>query len=319
VKSALIFPGQGSQKVGMAAAFINGYKAGHDVVSEIEDAISIPLLKIIEEGSLEDLTQAEIVQPAIFAVSMSCIAVLEHEYGYIIKKHCKYLAGHSLGEYSALCVAGVFSVADCAKIVCKRGELMAKAINEKPDEHCMVALLGVCATDIEDIVASYSSGHNVCVIANDNSPTEVVISGHRNAVGSVIDIVKKSTKLIRAVSLKTAGAFHSPLMANVAIEFDAYLHENINCRCFDIPVIMNLDAVPLSQKEEVYKRLIQQITGRVCWRQTCQLLADDPDIDVIAEVAPGNILSNMLKRTYRNQSIMSLETVAQLEDFVNSK
>jgi [acyl-carrier-protein] S-malonyltransferase len=314
VAGALIFPGQGAQKVGMASAFINGFKAGLEVVEEVEEAISFKLSRVVADGPIEELTRTENVQPAIFMVSMACVRVLEEEYGYVVEKRCKMLAGHSLGEYAALCAAGAFSIADAARIVRRRGELMAGDAHCDNNAYCMAALLGVCAPDIEAVISRYNSGDSVCVIANDNSPSEVVISGHRKAVTTAAEEIKQSFDKVRVIELNTSGPFHSPLMAKAAIEFDRYLSEHHKfCDDLTVPVIMNVDAKPLTEKKKIHEYLVRQIIGRVLWRETSELLVNDPDIDKISEIAPGRILTKMMKRMYPDANITALETVTQME------
>lgn len=314
--SAFIFPGQGSQKVGMAAAFVNGYKSGMEVMEEIEDAISFKISKLIDEGPIEELTKTENAQIAIFSVGVMCVNILEKEYGFNIAKECRYLAGHSLGEYTALCAAGVFSVSDAAKLVRFRGELMSKACSN-PEDYLMSALIGVCAADIEDIVRPYQSGRNICVIANDNSASQVVISGHKNAVLAVSEEAKQAGAT-KAIPLNTSGPFHSPLMVKASIEFDKGLNE-FNCNDFKVPVIMNVSAEPLGDKDEVQNYLVRQMTSRVKWRETINLLVNDPEIDRIVEIAPGKVLTMMTKRAHPNANVLNLETVSQIEEFIKSE
>ena len=318
MSSAFIFPGQGSQKIGMASAFMNGYKAGMETMEEIEDAISFKLSDLIENGTLEELTKTENAQPAIFAVSMMCIKILEREYGYNFKTRAKYFAGHSLGEYSALCAAGVFSIGDAARLVRFRGELMSKAFPNSQD-CAMVALIGISADDIENLAEEYQSGQSVCVIANDNSDTQVVVSGNRKAVTEFVEKAKAETKLTKAIELHTSGPFHSPLMAKAAIEFDKKISSDFVPKDFIVPVIMNVTAKPLSSKDEVGEYMVRQITSRVRWRETMRLLVNDPDVTEIVEVAPGKVLSNMLKRSNPEANTFALETVSQIEDFIKKE
>lgn len=264
------------------------------------------------------MTKTENAQPAIFAVSMMCVKILEKEYGYNFSKECKYFAGHSLGEYSALCASGVFSISDMAKLVRFRGELMSRAFPDK--QSCaMVALIGISADDIEDLASKYQSGQNVCVIANDNSNSQVVISGTRSTVLEFVEEAKKTTNLTKAIELNTSGPFHSPLMAKAAIEFDKKLSSDFIPGEFSIPVIMNVFATPLSSKSEVKEYMVRQMTGRVRWRETVQLMADDSEITKIIEIAPGKVLSNMLKRAIPGVNTFSLETVSQIEEFIKSE
>lgn len=318
MKNAFVFPGQGSQKNGMASAFMNGYKTGMETMEEIEDAISFKLSDLIENGTIEELTRAENAQPAIFAVGMMCIRILENEYGYNFAKRCKYFAGHSLGEYTALCAAGVFSLRDAAKLVRYRGALMSRAFPDI-ENYSMVALIGICADDIEELVADYGAGQSICVIANDNSDTQVVISGHKTAVYEFVEKAKLVTNIKKVIELKTSGAFHSPLMAQVAVDFDAILASSFDAHDFKIPVIMNVTAQPLTNKDEVKWQMVKQITNRVRWRETTQMITNDTEIEKVIEVAPGKVLSNMLQRAYPNANTFALDTVAQIEEFIKAE
>jgi [acyl-carrier-protein] S-malonyltransferase len=315
--SVLIFPGQGSQKVGMSASLVNGFRTGMSVMEEIEDAISFKISKLIDEGPLEELTKTENAQIAIFSVGMVCVRVLEKEYGFCLPKKCKYLAGHSLGEYTALCAAGVFSISDAARLVRMRGEIMSNACSN-PEEFLMVALLGVCASDIKDLVKPYQTGRNICVIANDNSPTQVVISGHRKTVLSVSEDAKKTKGAVKAIPLNTSGPFHSPLMAQASIQFDQLLSNGFEYKDFQIPVIMNGYARPLTKRENIHSYLLKQMTGKVRWRETMELMINDQDVDRIVEIAPGKILSSMAKRAYPSANIFNIETVSEIEEFIKS-
>ncbi len=318
MSNAFIFPGQGSQKIGMASAFINGFKTGMEVMEEIEDAISFKLSKLIEEGPIEELTKTENAQPALFASSIVIVKVLEREYGYDIRKNCKYLAGHSLGEYTALCASGVFSISDTAKLVRFRGELMANAFPNRED--CsMTALIGISADDIEGLISKYQNGKNLSVIANDNSDTQVVISGTKIGVSSFIEEAKEKLRITKAIELNTSGPFHSPLMAKASIAFDKKLSSNFIPSEFEIPVIMNVSAKPFSNKDEVKEYMVRQMTSRVRWRESMQLLINDSDVEKIVEIGPGKVLSNMLKRSFPEVSSFNLETVAQIEEFIKSE
>ncbi|MBQ2176115.1 MAG: ACP S-malonyltransferase [Alphaproteobacteria bacterium] len=318
MKNVFVFPGQGSQKIGMASSFMNGYKAGMETMQEIEDAISFKLADLIENGTMEELTKAENAQPAIFAVGMMCVRILENEYGYNLARRCKYLAGHSLGEYTALCASGVFSLSDAAKLVRRRGELMSQAFPDS-ENYSMVALIGVCVDDIEELISDYRTGKQICVIANDNSDSQVVISGHRKAVSEFVEKAKAETQLKKAIELQTSGAFHSPLMAPIAIEFDKVLASGFVVHDFKIPVIMNVTAQPLNNKDEVKIKMTSQITGRVRWRETMRLVTNDAEVTKVVEVAPGKVLTNMLKRANPEMNTCTLETVAQIEEFIKAE
>jgi [acyl-carrier-protein] S-malonyltransferase len=286
-------------------------------MEEIEDAISFKISRIIDEGPIEELTKTENSQPAIFATGMACVVILEREYGYEISKNAKYVAGHSLGEYTALCTAGAMSISDAAKLVKIRGTLMATACVDR-ENYAMVALLGVSSEVIEPLVAPYQSGRNICVIANDNSNSQVVISGHKKAIAAVCEEARHCG-LVKSIELGVSGPFHSPLMSKAAIEFDKVLVDVTSYRDCNIPVIMNTTAAPLIRKEDLHSNLVGQITGCVRWRETIDLLMNDGDIDEIIEIAPGRTLSKMLKRSYSEANVRSLETVAQIEEFAECR
>jgi [acyl-carrier-protein] S-malonyltransferase len=286
------------------------------VMEEIEEAISFKISEIIAEGPVEELTKTENAQPAIFATGMACVAILEKEYGYEIARNVKYMAGHSLGEYTALCAAGAMSISDTAKLVRKRGKLMAAACPDR-ENYAMVALLGVGSGVIEPLVAPYQSGRNICVIANDNSESQVVISGHRKAVEAVCKEAGHFG-LAKAIELNVDGPFHCPLMSQAAIEFDEVLANVTTYRDCNIPVIMNFTASPIIRRGDLPSSLVGQITGRVRWRETTDLLMNDREIDEIIEIAPGRTLSKMLKRNYNEANVRSLETVAQIAEFAKS-
>ncbi|MDR1391131.1 MAG: ACP S-malonyltransferase [Holosporales bacterium] len=318
MSNAFIFPGQGSQKVGMASSFMNGYKAGMEVMEEIEDSVGSKLSGLIEDGPIEKLTKTENAQLAIFAVSMMCVKILEIEYGYDLFKKCKYLAGHSLGEYSALCAAGTISISDAARLVYFRGKLMASAFPASGD-CAMVALLGISVADIEELILQYQSGQNICVIANDNSDSQVVVSGNRLAVSDFVRKAKETTCVVKAIELNTNGPFHSPLMAKAAIKFDKKLSSDFTFSDFKIPVITNTLARPLTDKADIHGHLVKQMTDRVRWRESIKFMLDDPEIDKIIEIAPGRVLSTMLKRDSCDADVFSLETVSQVENFMKSE
>lgn len=342
---AFIFPGQGVQKIGMGSSIFNGFRCGMDVLREVDDAISFKISNLIFDGSLAELTLSKNAQPAIFAVSMAIVAVLEKEFGFDVAKNVQYLAGHSLGEYSALCVAGACSVFDGARLVRLRGELMSEfggakgqKIQEKHQEskndvettknnqskegkECgketkflMAAILGLGVGDVEKLVLPYQTADNVCVIANDNSSKQVVVSGHFDAVSKVAMEAKKfgATKVL---PLNTSGPFHSPLMAAASIEFDKFLAKDFKFAAIKTPVIMNNTAMPLREEDSLPDMLVSHITKRVRWRESMEFLVE-AGVEKIVEIGPGKVQSSILKRTYPDMNTFSIETVGQIEDFV---
>ncbi len=312
---AFIFPGQGSQKVGMASVFTNAFKTGYETLQEIEDAVSIKISDVIENGPIEELTKTQNAQLAIFAVSMICFRVLEREFGLDVSNSCKYLAGHSLGEYSALCASGCIDLQSCAKLVRFRGELMANAFPDTSD-CAMAAVIGLKIEDIEDVVEPYSTGERLCVIANDNSSSQVVLSGHKDKVLEAGDKLKQEKGAFKVIQLNTSGPFHSPLMTNAMIELDDYISSNITFNKLKVPVIMNIVGKQITDSSEIHALLLNQITGRVQWRKTMDIIVNDKNVDKIVEVAPGKVLSSMAKRDYPERDFVNLESISQIEAFM---
>jgi [acyl-carrier-protein] S-malonyltransferase len=300
----------------MAAALINGYRAGMELMAEIEDAISFKLSNLMENGPLDELTSTENAQPAIFATGMMCVKILEKEYGFSLGRECKYLAGHSLGEYTALCASGVFTVSQTARMLRYRGQLMSKSF--AGGEGLMLALVGIGAEDVARFTVPYDSGRNICVIANDNSPIQVVLSGHKTAVLAVSEKVIDEYKSVKAIPLSTSAPFHCPLMAQAAIEFDEMLSQDQEYGNFSVPVIMNVTARPLSDRKNIHNYLVRQITERVRWRETVEFLLNSEDITQIVEVAPGRVLTKIIQRAYPGANAFNIETVSQIEEFVKS-
>ena len=308
---ALIFPGQGAQKVGMLSTFTSAFPKSKQIVERIEDATCTKISEIIEHRSLEELTKTNNAQLAIFTTSMVCLDILKDNFE--IYKHCKYMAGHSLGELSALCASEVFSLEDAAKIVKVRGDAMANACPDI-DNYAMVALLGINAdtvnNDINNSISNTNSIVNnteVCAIANDNTSTQVVISGHKNAVDNALRRLQYS----KAIRLNTSGPFHTSLMAPAAKILDEHL-QNVKYNKCIVPVISNVSVTPI---EDVRNELVTQITSPVQWRKTIDMLVHDPDITEIVELAPGKVLSSMLKREYPDFNSFNFDSVDNIQLF----
>ena len=313
---ALLFPGQGTQKIGMLSPFVNAFPCTKQTLDEIEDATSFKILELTENGSLDELSRTENAQLAIFTAGMLCLSVLGHEYGFDLKNQCKYLAGHSLGEYTALCASGVFSLHDASKLVRKRGELMASAC-ENAENYLMSAILGITVAEIESVIAEYHANAETCVIANDNSNSQVVLSGYKYAVRHTVEKIIKRYPHVKAIDLNTSGAFHSPLMGSATIALDEYLaSESVVFNDFSVPVVSNVTAIPMADKNAVGNELVRQMVSRVKWRETVELIVGDNEIDKIVEIAPGRVLSNMIKRDYKDRTIISLDTMNQIEEFM---
>lgn len=309
---ALLFPGQGTQKAGLFSVFVNAFSCAKNTLDEIEDAISLKISELVENASLEELSRTDNAQLVVFTSSMICLSVLQQEYGFDIESQCKYLAGHSLGEYSALCASGVLTLRGAAQLVKKRGEIML-SVCSSADEYQMTAILGTSISDIENCLDSNSD----CVIANDNSNTQVVLSGRKVAVDGAITKILEHYPMVRTINLNTSGPFHSPLMGKASIKLDEYLSASLhNVRNPSVPVISNVTAEPITDKRHVYNELISQMISRVRWRETVRNIIADNEVNKIVELSPGHVLTGMIKRDYPEMELHSLETVSQIESFM---
>jgi len=287
---AFVFPGQGSQDVGMGKALSDAFPVAHAVFDEVDDALGQKLSTIMWEGPKETLTLTENAQPALMAVSMAVIRVLEREKGFSLKDHVKLVAGHSLGEYSALAAAGAFSLADTARLLKLRGQAMQKAV--PVGEGAMAALLGV-SLDVAQKVAEAAAQGDVCQVANDNDPTQVVLSGHKRAIDRVAE-AGKPFGVRRAVPLPVSAPFHCALMQPAADAMAEAL-SGVEIKAPAVPVVANVLALAISDPEEIRKRLVEQVTGTVRWRESVLYMAQQ-GITQAYEIGAGKVLSGLIGR-----------------------
>ncbi|MBL1431024.1 MAG: ACP S-malonyltransferase [Robiginitomaculum sp.] len=306
MKIAFVFPGQGSQSVGMGKALSDNFAAAKEVFAAVDDALSQDLSKIIWEGSIEDLTLTENTQPALMAVSLAVMAVLEAEYGITVTAATQ-VAGHSLGEYSALAAAGSIGLADTAKLLKRRGQAMQRAV--PVGEGAMAALLG--ATE-EQAMALCIAGkpHGVIGIANDNAAGQIVISGAKAAIDEAVKLAK-DVGVKRAIILPVSAPFHSELMQPAAEEMEAALSE-VQIKTPSVPLVANVTAEPTINPQSIRRQLVEQVTGKVRWRESMTFLAAS-GVQTIVEVGAGRVLSTLTKRAGDGLSGVSLndpETIA---------
>src|SRR5581483_4519605 len=278
---AFLFPGQGSQAVGMGKMLADAFASARDVFAEVDDALSQKLSRIMWEGPESDLTLTENAQPAIMAASIAVVRVLQKEAGFDLSKQARLVAGHSLGEYSALCAAGGFTLADTARLLKIRGTAMQSAV--PVGEGGMIALIGA---DIEgaEAVAAEASAAGVCVVANDNAPGQVVISGAKAALDRVPDIAK-ARGIKRAIALAVSAPFHCPLMQPAADAMAEALAK-VTIRPLAAPVLANVTAAEASDPETIRDLLVKQVTGRVRWRESI-LALKSLGVDTTVEIG-GN-------------------------------
>ena len=300
---SLVFPGQGSQYIGMGKDFSHNFPIANEVYSEVDDVLGFSLSKLIFNGQIEDLTLTKNAQPAIMATSIAILKTLEKE-GFKIKKS-KFVAGHSLGEYTALCASGAISLADTAHILKMRGIFMQEAVSVGVG--AMAAILGLNLDNVETLVSEIKD-NEICEIANDNEPNQVVLSGHRTAIEKAC-IKAKSLGAKRAILLPVSAPFHCSLMAP-AQENMINLISGLNIEKPNVPLISNVTSIPTQDIEEIRKNLINQITGRVRWRESI-LFMKKSGIQIIYEIGPGRVLCNLIKRIVDD---VEQENISKVED-----
>ena len=308
---ALLFPGQGSQYIGMGKSLAEANADARQVFEEVNEALSQDLSKIMWEGDDDALRLTENTQPALMAHSMAVIRVLEKA-GHTVSGIASHVAGHSLGEYSALCAAGSLTLADTARLLKLRGQAMQRAV--PVGEGAMAAILGLELDDLISITAE-SAGDEVCVSANDNAPGQVVISGHKGAVERAIELAKaKGAK--RGLLLPVSAPFHCPLMQPAADEMRDALAD-VDIKAPSVPVIANVIAEPTSDGEAIRGLLVEQVTGSVRWRESAASMAG-LGIDKAVEIGAGKVLSGMMRRIDRSIETQNIQDIDDLDAFVAS-
>ncbi len=290
-KTVCVFPGQGSQNVGMGKALYDNFACAKLVYQEVDDALNQRLSTLIFEGPESDLTLTENAQPAIMATSMAALRVLEIESGFDITTQAHYVAGHSLGEYSALCAVKALSLSDTAKLLKLRGTSMQQAV--PAGQGTMAAILGLKIAQVETITATASANGDICDVANDNSDGQVVISGSRTGVEKAMTLAKEAGAK-RAIELNISAPFHCSLMRPAAETMQVALAA-ATIHAPTIPVIANITALPTSKPEEIRDLLVQQVTGRVRWNESVLWMADH-SVSRAVEIGEGNVLSGLIRR-----------------------
>jgi len=299
---AFVFPGQGSQTVGMGKALADNFPAAKAVFDEVDAALSAKLSATIFEGPIETLTLTENTQPALMAVSLAAFRVLQSEAGLDLARDAKFVAGHSLGEYSALAAAGTFSISDAARLLRTRGQAMQKAV--PAGAGAMAALIGL-DFDAAAAVAAEAAQGQVCQAANDNGGGQVVVSGDKAAVERAVDIAKtKGAK--RAMLLQVSAPFHCALMQPAAdVMAEALSKVQVNKPV--VPVVANVTASALSEPAEIVKSLVAQVTGTVRWRECVAFMAAQ-GVTKFYEVGAGKVLAGLNKRIAEGATTASIGT-----------
>lgn len=306
--TAFIFPGQGSQKVGMGGELIEASAHAREVFQEVDEALKQKLSALMRDGPESELTMTANAQPAIMANSLATVRVLEKEFGVTLAGKADCVAGHSLGEYSALCAAGAFSLDDAARLLRLRGIAMQDAV--PIGVGAMAALLGA-DIDKASALAEAAAQDQVCEVANDNDPTQVVISGHVEAIDRAIELAKDHG-IKRGIKLPVSAPFHCSLMGPAALRMKNALADTPP-QAFTIPLYANVTAARVTDPAEERDLLVEQITGRVRWRETV-LAMRTAGIERFVELG-GKVLAPMVGRTDKDAETVSLVTMDDLESF----
>lgn len=312
-KPAFTFPGQGSQAVGMGRDLAQAYPEAKAVFEEVDDALGVGLSTIMFEGPEETLRLTENAQPALMAASIAVIRVVEAR-GVALAEAASFVAGHSLGEYSALCAAGTFSLADTARLLQTRGRAMQQAV--PVGEGAMAAILGLDMDVVREIAAASAQG-DVCDVANDNSPGQVVISGDARAIERAMDLAKeKGAK--RALPLPVSAPFHCALMgpaAEVMREALGSVHMNAPV----VPLVSNVLAAPITDPAEIRARLVEQVTGMVRWTESVSWLTGEGGVTELYELGTGKVLTGLAKRINKDVSAQAIGTPEDIESFIAAR
>ncbi|MBK8458287.1 MAG: ACP S-malonyltransferase [Phyllobacteriaceae bacterium] len=302
---AFTFPGQGSQAVGMGKDLAEAFPEARAIFDEVDEALGQKLSQIIWEGPEETLTLTSNAQPALMAVSMAALRALEAR-GFSLKDKVSFVAGHSLGEYSALCAAGVFSLADTARLLRIRGDAMQRAV--PVGAGAMAAIIGLEQDAVEAACAEGAQGE-VCQIANDNGGGQLVISGAKAAVERAAGgCTARGAK--RALMLQVSAPFHSALMQPAADAMAEAWRRSKKAPA--VPVVANVTVTPVTDPDEIARRLVEQVTGRVRWRETVEWFAAN-GVTGLCEIGSGKVLSGLARRIARDVATTNVGTAADVE------
>lgn len=307
---AFIFPGQGSQFPGMGRDLAAAFTEAKELFQEIDDALSENLTRLMFEGPESDLNLTENTQPALMAVSMAVVRVLQRQGGIELDRHCAFVAGHSLGEYSALTAAEALEVGDTAKLLKLRGQAMQEAV--PVGMGAMAAILGLDFEEVRAIAAQVENG-GVCQAANDNSPGQVVVSGHKGAVEAAIALAtERGAK--KAIALPVSAPFHCSLMAPAAQRMARALADT-NIRPPQVPVVANVTAQGVSEPSEIRALLVDQITGVVRWRESV-IWMKEQGVSEMIELGAGKVLSGLVRRIDKDIEALSVGAPDAIEDLI---
>src|SRR5690348_13708927 len=309
---AFVFPGQGSQAVGMGVDLAAAFATARDVFGEVDEALKQSLSRLMREGPESDLVLTENAQPALMAVSAAVVRILEKDGGKSLSELASHVAGHSLGEYSALAAAGALKLSDAARLLKLRGQSMQKAV--PVGEGAMAALLGIELEPAQEACKEAAQGEIVAV-ANDNGGGQIVVSGHKAAVERTIEAAKaKGCK--RGMLLPVSAPFHCPLMQPAADAMRDAL-EKVTLQTPSVPLVANVLASEVTNPADIKPRLVEQVTGMVRWRESVQYMKTQGVLTLV-EIGSGKVLSGLVKRIDREMTGVALNTPADIEAFLKT-
>ena len=306
---SIVFPGQGSQKIGMVKEFYDKYDLVKKIFKDADEILHIPITKIIFEGPENKLNLTENTQPAIFLASYCIFETIKKEFGYDFKKF-KYFAGHSLGEYSALACVGSISFEDTLKILQKRGKFMQEAVPS--GEGAMLAVIGMASKDIDKILLENNKKYE-CFVANDNSKLQVVVSGFKKDINFLSDDLNNQN--VKNLKLNVSAPFHCKYMKTASEKMASYINE-LKMNELDKPIISNVTAKETSSPSEIKSLLISQIEKKVRWLECVEYMINN-GVKNFVEIGPGKVLSGLIKRINKNVKVNSINSKEDIELLIN--
>ena len=308
--NALLFPGQGSQVVGMGSEFYKEFKTVRKIFKEADEKLNYPISKIILEGPENELQLTKNTQPAILTVSYSIFSILKNEFGFNLDQ-LKFFAGHSLGEYSALVCSGSLNFQDAIYLLHERGKAMQDAVPIGMGS--MIAVLGMRTKEIEDLIKFKKESGGVCEIANDNAEGQVIISGNKENIENLQKLLKQ--KKFKSIPLKVSAPFHCSLMKPAADKMKSKIN-NTKFKTPSFKIINNVTASPENNVENIKKLLIEQIFSTVRWRETLISMSNN-GVKNFIEIGPGKVLTGMVKRTLKDVKTFSINSITDIKNLSN--
>ncbi len=306
---AIIFPGQGSQKAGMISEFKSNFKIVDDILKRADESLKFNLSKIILDGSDDDLKKTEITQPAILTTSFCIFSILKEEFNFELS-NVKFIAGHSLGEYSALVASGSISLEDGVRLVHERGKLMQAAV---PDgKGAMLAVMGLNIHELNSLIKRFDAKNGICEIANDNSSGQIILSGSKETLIDFSNHLKAEKK--RSIFLPVSAPFHCSLMKPAAERMKSFL-ENTDFKNPSLTLISNVTALPIENNRDIKELLYKQIFSQVRWRESLEYMIKN-NINDFIEIGPGKVLSGLVKRT--SEKVLTY-SINKIDDIKNLK